>query len=82
MIGGLVLIGMGAFITFPGVWLATNPPTGTGGRGGSRFAVLGVAGGLVVSGVVLAAVGGTPPSGPTAPRVAIGATSASMTWRF
>ncbi len=93
MFGGVVLGVMGAALVFPGAWVATNqlgdlrtplPATGAG----SRFGLLGLAGGLVVAGLTMSIVGGLPPSSPTAaarrwvPSVVVTTGASGLRWRF
>jgi hypothetical protein len=87
--GGIILIGLGAFLALPAAWLATNEfgAARTQGTPATRFAMLGVVGGLVVSGVTLAIVGATgprpaPKSAQLLPSVRVGASSATLLWRF
>jgi hypothetical protein len=82
MLGGIVGTILGSFLLIPGVWLASNGLARAGGPAdpGSRWGVLAVGGGIVVAGVTMAAVGGSPP--PALPRVALGPRAASLAWTF
>jgi hypothetical protein len=93
MAGGIILATLGSFLVLPGAWLATNEfgDAATPSRSpAARFALLGVAGGLLVPGITLAAVGGRyrsamatkAPSARAALTVAIRAGSAALTWTF
>jgi hypothetical protein len=89
MAGGIILIGLGVALALPAAWLATNEfgDARTRGTPVTRFAMLGVVGGLVVSGVTLTIVGATGPR--PAPKIAlplpsvtVGAARATLAWRF
>jgi hypothetical protein len=89
MAGGIILTGLGAFLALPAAWLATNEfgDARTPGTPATRFGMLGVVGGLVVSGVTLTIVGATgprpaPKSALFIPSVTFGAARGGLVWRF